>query len=106
MITRARAITTAATRTGAARRGIITFGVSARTTPIQKNTRAVITASVETHEAETDLGTMADGARGTVTITMMMEVEIAIESTIIMTIDIPEAGKENLAKAIAERCPA
>ena len=88
MMTQARTITTTATRTGAARREITTFGVSARTTPIQKITCAAITTSVETHEAETDIGTMADGARGTVTVIMMMEVEITIESAAIMAIGI------------------
>ena len=65
-----------------------------------------ITASVETHEAEIDLRTMAHGVRGVVTIIMMMEVEIAKDSVIIMVIFIPGAGTENLAEAVAERCPA
>ena len=37
---------------------------------------------------------------------MMMEVEIAADSAIIRAIDIPEVERENLAEAIAERCPA
>ena len=106
MMTQTRATTTAITRTCAARRATITLGANAPTTPIQKITRATITASVGTNEAETDLGTMADGARGTVTIIMMMEVEIATDSATIMVIGIPEAETENLAKAVAERCPA
>ena len=72
----------------------------------KKITRAVTTASVGTNEAETDLGTMADGARGTVIIIMMMEVEIAKNSAIIMAIGIPGAETENLAKAVAESCHA
>ena len=56
---------------------------------------------METHEGGTDLGTMADCARGTVTIILMMEVEIAIESATILAIGIPEAEMENLAKASA-----
>ena len=36
----------------------------------------------------------------------MMEVEIATDSATIMAIGIPEAERENLAKAVAERCPA
>ena len=58
-----------------------------------------------TNEAETDLGTMADGARGTVTIIMKMEIEITTDPAIIMAIDIPEAERENLDEAVAERCP-
>ena len=53
------------TRTGAARRDIVTFGAIAHTTPIKKNTRAATTASVGTLEAKTDLETRADGARNT-----------------------------------------
>ena len=80
--------------------------MNALTILIQKITRVAITASVETNEAKTDLGTMEVGARGTVTIIMMMEVEIAIDSVTIMAIGIPEAETENLAKAAAGRCPA
>ena len=61
--------------------------------------------SVGTHEAKTNLGTMADGTRGTVT-RMMMAIEVAIETAIDMAIGIPEVETGNLAKAIAERCPA
>ena len=61
---------------------------------------------METNEAETDLGTMVNGARGTVTIILMMEVEIAIDSATIMPIGIPEVETENLAEAVAGRCPA
>ena len=93
MITRTRATKTAITGTCAARRGIVTLGPNALAIPIQKNTRTTITASVDMNEAETDLGTMADGVRGTVTIMMMMEVEIAIDSAIIMSIGIPEQGE-------------
>ena len=62
--------------------------------------------SFESTDEKTDIGTKADGARGTVTIIMMMEVEIVTDSAIIMEIGIPEAGTENLAKAVTERCPA
>ena len=86
--------------------GIITFGANVPTILIQEITRTAITVNVETNEAKTDLGTMADGARGTVAIIMMMEVEIAIDSVTIMAIDIPEAETENLAEAVAGRCPA
>ena len=106
MMTRTRATTPAITRTFASRRATITNGLSAPTVRIQKITRAATTASVETNEAETDLGTMADGARGTVTIIMKMEIEIETDSVIIMAIGIPEAEREKLAKAVAERCPA
>ena len=60
---------------------------------------------METYEAETNLGTMADGTRDTVTI-IMMAIEIAIETAIDMVIGIPEVETGNLAEAIAERCPA
>ena len=56
---------------------------------------------METNEAETNLGTMADGARGPAAIIMIMEVEIAIDSATIMAIDIPEPEKGNLAEAVA-----
>ena len=59
---------------------------------------------METNEVETDLGTMVEGARGTVAIIMMMKVEIATYSTIIMAIRILEAERENLARAVVERC--
>ena len=62
-------------------------------------------ASVGTHEAKTNLGTMADGTRGTITI-IMMTIEVAIETAIDMVIGIPEVETGNLAKAIAERCSA
>ena len=103
MMTRTRATKTAITGTCAARRGIITLGPNVPTIRIQKNTRAATTASVGTNEAEAGLGTMADGARDTATIIMMMEVDIAKDSAIIMAIGIPA---ENLAKAVDERCPA
>ena len=74
--------------------------------PNSKNTRAATTASVETNEAETDLGMMADGARDTVTIIMKMEIEIVTDSAIIMAVRIPEAERENLAEAMAESCQA
>ena len=74
--------------------------------PNSKIIRATKAVSVETHEAEMDLGTMADGARGTVTMIMMMVVEIAKDSAIIIAIGILEAETENLAKAVAGRCPA
>ena len=82
MMTRARAMTTAITRTCTAR-------------------RATITNSTNAH-----LGTMADGARGAVAIIMKMEIEIATDSAIIMAIGIPEAERENLTEAVAERCQA
>ena len=66
---------------------------------------ATITASVGMHKAEMDLGKIADGTRGTVTIIMMI-IEIAIETVIDMAIGVPEADIENLAKASAGRCPA
>ena len=106
MMMRTRTTKTPITGTCTARRGIITLGPNAPIIRIRKITRAAIIASAEMNKAETDLGTMADGARGTVTIIMMMEVEIATDSTTIMAIGIPEAGTENLAKAVAERCPA
>ena len=61
---------------------------------------------METNGAGADLGTMTDDARGTVAIIIMMEVEIAKGSAIIMAIGIPRARTENLAKAVAERCQA
>ena len=61
---------------------------------------------METHKAETDFRTMADSARGTVTIIMIMEVEVAIETAIDMAIGIPEVETGILAKVIAKRCPA
>ena len=108
MMTRTRATTTATPRTCVARRATITLGANAPTTSIQKIIRAMITASAGTNEAETDLGTMADGARGTITIIMKMEVEIAIDSATIMAIGILEVERENLVEveAVAERCPA
>ena len=106
MMTRAHTITTATTRTYAARRATITLGVNAPTTPIQKITRATTTASVGTNEAETDLGAIANGARGTITIITKMEIEIVTDSAIIMAIGIPEAERDNLAEAAAERCQA
>ena len=105
MSTWARTITTAIIRTGAARRAIITSGSIAPTTPTRRIIRETITASVGTHEAKMDLGMMRDGARGTVTI-IMMAIEIAIETVIDMAIGIPEVKTGNLAKAMAERCPA
>ena len=74
--------------------------------PKSKITSTETTASVGTNEAKTDLGTMADGARGTVTIIVMLGVEIAIGSATIMAIGIPEAETEKVAKAVARRCPA
>ena len=68
MTTRARTTTTAIIRTGAARRAIITNGTNAKTIRSQKNTSTATTASVGTNEAETDLGTTTDGARGTISI--------------------------------------
>ena len=62
--------------------------------------------SFESTDEKTDIGTKADGARGTVTIIMMMEGEIAIDSATVMAIGIPEAETENLAEAVAGRCPA
>ena len=58
-----------------------------------------------THETETNLGTMADGVRGTVTI-IMMAIEVVIETVIDMATSIPGVETGILAKAIAERCPA
>ena len=103
LMARARTITMTRIRTGASRTAIITFGPTALTTPIL--IRAMVAASAETHEAETDLGMMADGTRGIVTI-IMMRIEIEIETAIDMAIGVPEAKIGNLAKAIAERCPA
>ena len=58
-------------------------------------------------KSKNDLGTMADGARGTVTIIMKTEIEIATDSATIMAIDIPpEVERENIAVAVAESCPA
>ena len=48
-----------------------------------------------TNEAETDLRMMADGARGTVTILMKIEIEIATDSVIIMAIGILEAERDS-----------
>ena len=61
---------------------------------------------MRTHQAETDLGTMADGVIGIVAIIMKTGKEIATVSVIITAIGIPGAGTENLAKAVAERCQA
>ena len=61
--------------------------------------------SFESTDEKTDIGTKADGARGTVTIIMMMEGEIAIDSATITAIGVPEAETDNLAKAVAGRCP-
>ena len=74
--------------------------------PNSKIARAAITANVRTNEAEADLGTMEDGVRGTVTIIMKMEIEIATDFATIIAICIPEAETENFAEAVAERCPA
>ena len=106
MTTRARATTAAIIRTGAARRAIITNGKIAPTILSRRIMRTTTAVSVGTHEAETNLGTMADDARGTVTIITKMEIEIATDSATIMAIGIPEAEAENLAEAIVERCPA
>ena len=97
---------TAITRTCAARRATITNGLIAPTIQIQNITRTATTASVGTNKAETDLGTMADSSRGTVTIIMMMEIEIAKDSVMIVAIGISGAGAEILAKAVVERCQA
>ena len=48
-----------------------------------------------TNEAETDLGMMADGARGTVAILMKIEIEIATDSVIIMAIGILKAERDS-----------
>ena len=58
-----------------------------------------------THEAKRTLGTMTDGARGTVTI-IMMATEVSTETAIDMTIDIPDVETGILAKPIAKRWPA
>ena len=58
-----------------------------------------------THEAETDLGTMSDGARDTVAI-IMTTIEITIETAIDLTIKGSEAETGHLAKEIVERCQA
>ena len=80
-------------------------GKFALTAPSRRITRVTTAASVGTHEAETNLGTMVDDARGTVTI-IMMATEVAIETAIDMAIGIPEVATGILAKAIAKRCPA
>ena len=105
MMTRARTITTAIIRTGAARRAIITNGKIAPTTLTRRIIRAATAASVRTHEAKINLRTMAEGARGTVTI-IMMAIEVTIETAIDMAIGMPEVEIGNLTKEIAKRCPA
>ena len=52
-------------------------------------TKATTTASVRIHEANTKFGTMADGARGIVTM-IMMTTKVATETVIDMAIGIPE----------------
>ena len=89
------------TATDAARRAIITFGLTALTTTIRRIIRGAITASVETHGAEKDLGVMADGARGTIIIMMMAietTIEIAIETAIHTAIGVSEQGQGILPK--------
>ena len=90
----------------AAKRGTTTPGPNAQTTPVQKIISTATTDGARTHLVKTEVGTMADGVIGIVTIIMKMEKEIATVSAIITAIDIPEAGTESLAEVVAERCQA
>ena len=90
----------------AAKRGTTTPGPNAQTTPVRKIISTATTDGAGTHPAETEVGTMADGVIGIVTIIMKMEKEIATESAMIKVIGIPREETASLAEAVAERCQA
>ena len=92
--------------TCAAKRGTTTPETNAQTTRVQKIISTATTAGTGTHLEEIEAGTMDGGVIDIVTVIMKIEKEIATGNAIITAIAIPEAGRENLAEAVAERCQA